>query len=484
MILLNHLIWLLIFTNFISPLDHFLYIMIALSLSLAFYFSTAVLAKGFELQYIFLLSLSTFFLNIVFLRLRKNLVSNLPLLSVFAVFVIGYYIKMYVMSYLFVYDQSGLFDAFFPKEVLLMDSSALILEYWLLIALCSFAFFLASYFLRPPKAIIISTVNSTASRSSFSKRNTKIRHSIFFMASFLLLILIKFLDVGNPYSPPLPFRLGGFLLLLANYCLPFLFIFKIFFQYSRSTFAEARLSSLLFILYGLIFSLQSTSKLPFLLSIFSVLILALLYQKLKIKGFPLFIILSIFLFAFPMFQLLLSSLRYLRAGDVANLFYQSEYIFEIIPLVLLAPFLRVGGSDSLLQILNYQGNISSFNILAVYSDPLKSSSYFYTEAVLGVRHLTGLTFSPGILGSLALSSSNNIFFVSLFFCLFLLLILIFSRLFFKYFSDSYLPLSICGSYFLAFVASEGNITSLPLFLLLLCCFGFCANTKSVASVLT
>jgi len=352
--------------------------------------------------------------------LRGPVKREIHLWIIFILFVIGYYIKFYILCCFKLDINSQYLDLMYPCESVLMNHADLLIKYYEMITIIFVVFALLIAAL-----VAVADASKTRSkyykfaepRSTIKKSTVKRLLGITIVSSLLLIYIqltlgIGFVSAADRQGSPLPYRLAGIIVAIYNWFIPLLFLFSVWLADTIRSNYLTKLTIGTYLLFGIAAGLLSTSKSPLTIVVVTLLILWLVTDKLSRKRLLLLLLIVPFMGVFNGF---LSINRIMRSSNPefgifeimwrsgGSLFSTSTNLTEYDQPIqyatnYLALLLRINGADSLMNIINYAPGFSLQRIWHLLFESPDTIATLYAHEVLGISQLTGVAFSPSLLG--------------------------------------------------------------------------------------
>lgn len=429
------------------------------------------------LKYALLCTINTILVLLLLILIDKHRASFIDIWASFVIFCIGLYVKFYVLILFSRYD---LFDKYlsnrFPNELIYLNDTKSLIDYYTFITVVMVFFviyvtLLANSKLRNPwKAIELPVRQSTATNSAAPV----VVLILALLVGAAILTVNYVFNVGTPYSahtPPLPFRLAGFITAINQWLLPILFLWVIYKADSQSNQNLLAWAVLLYMLFGVLNGLVSTSKSWPLQIWTTVFLVALFTQRLNFRRLiALLSLLPPIMLVVHVVILLRKSALISRPANVDPLTTMPIDTMPIdvhanTPLIDLVTnatdiLLRFGGADSLFHILNFESDLSMERALGMLLGVPKNISELFNYDVLGYSEpLFGTAFSPSLLGALYLVFPHTVFA-----CIAFVFFLFFWRVIFLIVANSKMETTAAAlaqlTILFALYVSEGTLDSL------------------------
>jgi hypothetical protein len=357
--------------------------------------------------------------SLILTMLRGPAKQTIHLWIIFILFVIGYYIKFYILCYFKLDINSEYLDLMHPLESELMNNADLLINYYEMITIILVVFAL----------LIAALVAVTdASRKKYKdykfvvpritvKKSTVKRLLGITIVSSLVLIYIQltlgigFASAADRQVNPLPYRLAGIIMAIYNGIIPLMFLISLWLADTMRSNYLARLSVGTYLLFGVVAGLISTSKASLITVVVSLIVFWLVTGSFTRKRLLLLLLLVPFMGLFNGF---------LSINRIMRNIYPDMGIFEIMwmtgsfflstdttlsgyePVSAVTNYLglimRINGADSLMNIINYAPPFSLKRIWHLLFESPDTIATLYAQEVLGYSQLTGVAFSPSLLG--------------------------------------------------------------------------------------
>ncbi len=419
---------------------------------------TKDLITSFQYYYL-LLNISAFFSAVFIIKnIKKPSLINFHIWIIFIIFILGYFFKFYILSYLKLYHSdfaSDFLNTNFPLESYLLGKPIVLINYFEIVTVLLSVFALTSFFIFR-NLNLAKKINTKNFIRPFARYNQKKLNLLFFCTFIFSILFFAFqlkTGIGIVSRDPntvmsLPFRLAGIISALGKWFLPVLFMTLVLFSFATNKKVNQYISIIFYLVFGIIATLISTSRFDFLFNIITLAVLLFSIGRLSKRYlFILGILICVASFSNNV-------LSFMRTGvhiDNGSLKY----------IILL---LRVNGADSLLNIIDHSTSFSIDRIMyKLFESPFNINEQFALD-VLGVYPTAGLGFSTSLIGRFFFIFES----LSLVSILFSFYIFIWHSAFLhanKIFSDVTPIFISLLSVILAFITSEGSLESLPLMLL-------------------
>lgn len=339
---------------------------------------------------------------------------------IFILFVIGYFIKFYVLCYFKLDDSSDYLDINNPLEKNLLDHADLIIHYYETITIVFFVFALLIAVLTTVGNF--STIRYKAYKLTVPRitiREFKVKWLLAFsIACFLVLIYLQltlglgFVSAADRQVSQLPYHLAGIIMTIYLGVIPLLLLMTVWLaDVIRSNYL-AKLTVGSYLLFGIVAGVLSTSKAPLFNVLISLAVLWLVTGTLTRKRLLLLLSLVPFIAIFNgflsinrimrsanpdlgIFEIMGMTGRFLLSIDTTLSGYEEPVQQATSYLGLI---MRISGADSLMNIINYAPAFSldrSWYLLFESPDTIPT---LYAQDVLGRYYDTGVAFSPSLLG--------------------------------------------------------------------------------------
>jgi hypothetical protein len=405
--------------------------------------------------YYFLLNIFAFASAVFIIKnIKEPSLKNIHLWIIFLIFTIGYFFKFYILAYLKLYHSdfsSDYLNTNFPLESYLLGKPILVINYFEIVTVLLLIFSVISFFILNNSKLALK-INSEYALKPISIRNQRKINILFICAAILSILYFCFqlkTGIGIASRDPnsvmsLPYHLAGIISALGKWFLPALFMLMILLSFAANLRVKQYISISLYIVFGMIATLISTSRFDFLFIVITLAVLLFSIGKLSKK--------YIFILAILICIATLSSnlIAFIRTGDLV---YNG-------PLKYITLLLRVNGADSLLNILNYSTSFSFDRIIhRLFESSLTINDQFSLD-VLGLEPTQGLGFSTSLIGRFYFIFESLIV-VSFVFSIYIFIwhyVFVYAN---KIFSDITPIFISLLSVTLAFITSEGNFESLP-----------------------
>jgi len=419
---------------------------------------TKDLITSFQYYYL-LLNICAFFSAAFIAKIiKKPSLKNIHIWIIFLIFIVGYFFKFYVLSYLKLNHSdfgADFLNTNFPLESYLLGKPILLINYFEIVTVLLSVFAFTSFYISSDSNLVEkkNTENFIMPLASYNQKKFNL---LFFCTLVFSVLFFSFqlkTGIGVVSRDPnsvmsLPFRLAGIISALGKWFLPVLFMTLVLFSFATNKKWNQYISIIFYLVFGIIATLISTSRFDFLFNIITLTVLLFSIGRLSKKY--LFILAILFCVASFSNNLL----SFMRTGLLTD----SGYIKYIILL------LRTNGADSLLNIINHSASFSLDRVIyKLFESPLTINEQFGLD-VLGVYPTVGLGFSTSLIGHFYFIF-ENIGLVSILFS-FYIFIWHFAFLYASKIFTDVTPIFISLlSVILAFITSEGNFGSLVFMLL-------------------
>jgi len=367
--------------------------------------------------------LSGFF---ILFSLKKFNFKYIHLWVIFIIFIFAYFVKYYILVYLFlnINEYFEYLDIYFPIETEYFRKPELVLNYYqdITIFLLSFSLYINLFINKVGKAQILENLSFNFSTIKLSLLKLK----IFFGFTIILWVIflniqlelkLGFVSLDQEFSTNLPYHLAGMIMTVINFIIPFLFLVVLFFSTVSRYKSLIWVTTITYIIYGMINGIVTTSKAPVYTVFISLLIIWILTNNFNRKKFLVAMIVLPFL---SLFSMLLSTYRVIRnfnpdltVSGIVYKFYSSFQSNNFDDLTnggtsgallsttqKIGTFMRLNGADSYLNIMHFNPQFSIERIIHLLFSEQRAIYVLYSEDVLGLPSTSGLAFSPSLLGFL------------------------------------------------------------------------------------
>ncbi len=449
------------------------------------------------LFYLLLTILNIFSGSVIIYSLKKFNLKDIYLWVIFFIFIFGYFVKFYILAYLFINinEYYEYLDIYYKIETEYFNKPEIIINYFHDITIYLFSF---SIFTK----LFVNKINDknnfknlTNSLSNVKISSLKLKFLLGFTFTLWLIFLniqlnlnIGFVSGDEDITTKLPYHLAGLIMTVINVIIPLFFLVVLYFSTVNGFKGLNKTTTVIYIIYGIVTGLVSTSKASIYSVIISLFIVWLFTNSLDKKKL---LTMLISLPLLSLFNLLLSTYRVIRifepnltVAEITNRLYYSFRSNNFDELTnggtqgallnttqKIGIIMRVNGADSYLNILNYNPKFSFNRIIDLIFFEPNAVNILYAEDVLGLPTTAGLAFSPSLLGFFKFLLGNTFAVCIGFFLYVLMWHLLFSfvrRLHFKVEPIMISMLVIL----LAHYTSEGTLESMPfaIFILLILSF--------------
>jgi hypothetical protein len=469
--------------------------LVILIFPIGFYISYKLI-DNFFLYFLFT-TCNIFSSTFIVYSLKKFKINDTYLWVIFYIFIFAYFVKYYILTYLFINinDYYEYLEIYYPIETEYFKKPEIILNYFqdITFILFSFSLYIKLFVYKNNRNKNYNHIINNLSNLKVS--NFKLKILLGFVVSLWIIFLniqlnlkLGFVSGNEEYSTKLPYHLGGLIMTVLNLIVPLLFLLILFFSTTSGFKGVYKSTTFIYIIYGVVTGLVSTSKASIYSVIISLFIVWLLTNRLnKKKIFTILLTLPLL----SLFNLLLSAYRVSRIYDpnltIGEITYRLFSSFRtnnfdeltnggtqgavLKTTQSIGLFMRLNGADSYLNILNYNPSFSFKRIIDLIIFEPKSIYVLYSEEVLGLPSTAGLAFSPSLLGYLKFLLGNTIAVCIGFFLYILFWHLIFS--FVRKLNFTIEPIIISMLIILlAHYTSEGTLEAMPfsIFIILLISF--------------
>lgn len=431
-----------------------------------------------------LLSLVSFIAcSVVLGKFQMEMMKEIHLWIIFLLFLVGYYVKFYVLLYLVQTDSTDLLVPSFGQGIYSLISETILLEAYqfvtlVFIALCISLAVLLTMGDKARHADTPLYQENDADPIIVVRQGSLI---LFLSIPILLSLITAYLQestgigVTSSVEVVLPYRLAGAIQYIRTDFIPILFLLMIWLADRIKNRLVLIMSVLFHLLHGATSSLLSTSKSGFALAVISLLILWLVsgnFSKIRrnylLALVPLVILLSG----------VLSISRGIRnTGDVGTLDSLPTAVFDLFsyagPIetfmrLALALLLRINGIDPLLYIVRYQPSFDLGRTWSILAEAPIDVNYMYGQLVLDVTSpdLIGVAFSISLLGFFYFVFGNQLATIVGVSCYTLFWHVLFRKIAAAHFILSRVIFTMLAI-MLALFTSEGSLQALPIRLFLL-----------------
>lgn len=448
--------------------------------------------------YYLILNVLNFFSGaVIIFSLKKFDIRYVYLWVIFFILIFAYFVKYYILVHLFlnINDFYEYLDIYYPIETEYFQKPEFILNYYQDITIYLFSF---SCFIN----FFITKINKINQIENFTNNFLILKISLLKLKIFLVLTIILwvvflniqlelklgFVSGDEEISTKLPYHLAGIIMTVINLIIPLLFLVVLFFTSISGYKSLNMYTTILYIVYGIITGVVSTSKASVYSVIISLFIVWVLTKKFNKKKL-LFMIISLpFL---SLFNVLLSTYRVIRIYDpdltISGITYKLYSAFKsnnfdeltnggtqgalLSTTQKIGIFMRLNGADSYLNILNFDPQFSINRIIDLLFFEPKAINVLYSEDVLGLPSTAGLAFSPSLLGFFKFLLGNS--FVA---CIGLFIYVFFWHILFSFVRKLHFkvePIIISMLVILlAHYTSEGTLESMPFAIISVLCLSF------------
>ena len=388
--------------------------------SAGWYFSLELLDAQ-KNYYTILTTIAFLAASLVLKILRGSIKQEIHFWLLFLIFIVGYYIKFYVLCYFKINIDSDYLAMMYPLELDRLNRADLHIRYYEMVTTVFAVFSLLI-------AALVLPVRVTKKKSEeykFSISNIEIKKSIIkrllaiaIVSSLTLFYLQLKLGIGLASAVdrevnPLPFRLAGIVMLTINGIIPLLLLISAWLADTIRSSNLIKLTIGTYLLFGVVAGSLSTSKASLISVVLTLLILWLVTDTFTKKRLLLLLLIVPFMGLFNTFlsinrtirssnpdvgpfEILLEIVAFLFSTDTVILGYDQpiEYVANYWGLLL-----RINGADSLMNIIEFSPEFSflrAWDLLFISSDYIAT---LYAQDVLGKYYETGVAFSPSLLGS-------------------------------------------------------------------------------------
>lgn len=371
-----------------------------------------------KIYYTLLTIISFFSFYIAINKLNRPMKQEVYLWAILIIFFVGYYLKFYILCYLKV-DLYSDYINLYQNEANFLGNSAQIIRYFETITTVSFIFSILIYILvKKSKLVLKKHYLDKLNITPIYMDEDKVKLLIIgFTFLFIIIAYLNFtLGIGLVSSADrqvieLPYRLSGIISALFLNITPLLLLIAVWLADLTSSKSNFKIAVFIYLIYGVVAGLMSTSKAPMINVFISITILWFVTSKLT-KGRLFFLILLIIFIGFfngilsinrimrvtnpelGLFEILLIVFHFIFAGDEYLFGYEGSINFGNYYLGLL---MRINGADSLMNIIAYSPIFSFSRVWNIFESS-DTIAKLYALDVLGRDVEYGVAFSPSLLG--------------------------------------------------------------------------------------
>ncbi|MCK5509069.1 MAG: hypothetical protein KAI50_11200 [Desulfobacterales bacterium] len=378
------------------------------------YLSTYPRLEGFEIEYLGLTFISIFACCLLLTRLNPPLQKKLPIWIIFAVFMVAYYFKFYLL----ICNPEILRDGWVERNLyFLVQSPTVIFETFATISYAFIVFCITAWFLLG---------NARSLQMETLKRRINYRSAISILQWFIPILMgvttyvmyITGICRMGADNPKLPFHLAGWIFYIQSTLIPSLLLLLIWSSDKTGLRKHFNFGVILLFMHGVSAMLLRSSRGAILSSFIALIVLFLVTDRVTKKRVQLFgIVFLITIILFPV----ISSYRYMRAADLSGsivpLFVESVInissvesfsFFKMINDVIVSIVFRFTGADSLFHIIGA-------NLSPLYTDAFNVSvTRFFTVDVIGFPPEAIHGSAPSFLGWVYIVGGNGLVMISIF----------------------------------------------------------------------
>ncbi len=348
---------------------------------------------------------------------------------ILTLYLIGYYIKFYVLCYFKLDSASDYLLNRYPLETDLLSNPDLLFEYSALVTAVLGCIVAVFYILnrgirrRGWRSAIVLLPSPW-----FYLPASRIK-SILSAAVVLTIVLvclqvalgIGYVSGAERQTVQLPFRLAGIIMAIYYGVVPLLFLVAIWMADAKGAQSLARQAIAAYLMFGLVAGVLSTSKAIVITTIVSLAVLWLVTSKFDRRRFVLLLSMIPFVMLLNGFLSLNRTMRVtnpeLSIFDVGLIAMES--MFDLLGtasmdddstgvFTYLGVIMRINGADSLLNILNYSPQISLDQAMNLLIGTEVSVGHYYAQEILGNHTNFGLAFSPSLVGFFRIIGGNGL----------------------------------------------------------------------------
>ena len=384
-----------------------------------------------ELEYYLLLTLVAVLSSaLILMMLRGSIVQQIHLWIIFILYLIGYYVKFYILCYMKLHFNEYN-EYLYAIEMDLLNDTALIIKYYELVTIVLVSYAIIVAFLRKKRSNIALATNKPSHLLGPMHRlnvngKSVIRLLVFTICLCIFLMYTQiqlglgFVSGSERQMVQLPYRLAGLIMTIYNGIIPLLFLVAVWLSDTKRTVSLNRLAITLYLFFGIAAGLLSTSKASLLSVVISLGFLWLLTGTLTKKRL---LLIGIMIPLIIQFNSFLTVNRILRSDLGSGIFETmitavNYFISQVIDLpgyedafqrtiTYLGPVMRINGADSLLNILNYNPSFSFKRIGQLLFESTSAVNDLYSTDVLGYNIDRDVAFSPSLLGYFVFVFSNT-----------------------------------------------------------------------------
>ena len=358
--------------------------------------------------------------SLVLKVLRGPVKREIHLWIIFNLFVIGYYLKFYVLCNFKIDTNSEYIDQVYPFESILLERADLLIKYYEVINIVFFVFavLVAALSFIKKSSKINSIANELVVPSLIIRKSTVKRVLGFSIVCFIILTYIQvalglgFVSGAERQVTQLPYHIAGIIMAIYNGIIPLLFLISVWLSgFIRSNYLT-KITVSAYLLFGVVAGLISTSKAPLITVVVTLFILWVVTEAITRKRLLMLLLMVPFMGFFNTF---------LSINRTARVSYPDLGIFEIMwrsggslfstnanltgydqPIQHVANYveliLRINGANSLMNIVNYAPAHSlerAWHLMFVSPETIAT---LYAQDVFGINVDFGVAFSPSLLG--------------------------------------------------------------------------------------
>lgn len=336
-----------------------------------------------------------------------------------ALYMLGYYIKFYVMGYFKLDEAEDYLSKVYPLESSHFDNSSLLMSYnWLVtegLGALVAAFILLSR-AEARHGSVVPIVRATLPKVPAGGIRALLSLAIvltIILAYIQVMLGIGFVSGSERQVEALPYRLAGIIMTVYYGALPLAFLAALWLADASREWRLARVIVLAYLAFGLTTALLSTSKALLTSTVISMTVLWLVTGRLSRQRLALILAIVPFI---ALLNVFLSMNRVLRAvnPDLSIFDVMVTALGDIFSgqtainaddssggvMAFLAVVMRMNGADSLLNIVNFDPHLSFDQVAQVLWATPGGISVFYGQDVLGNMSEYDVAFSPSLMGFL------------------------------------------------------------------------------------
>lgn len=336
-----------------------------------------------------------------------------------ALYMLGYYIKFYVMGYFKLDGAEDYLSRVYPLESSHFESPSLLMNYnWLVTVglgalVATFVVLRYADARQGPAAPIVPVPLPRMAPEGIRALLTLAIVLTIILAYVQVTLSIGFVSGSERQAEPLPYRLAGIIMAVYYGALPLAFLATLWLADANREWRLARVTVLAYLAFGLTTALLSTSKALLTSTVISMTVLWLVTGRLSRQRLALMLAIVPFIAVLNVF---LSMNRVLRAvnPDLSIFDVMSTAFGSLISgqsvltaddssggvMAFLAVVMRMNGADSLLNILNFDPHLSFDQVAQILWGTPGGISVFYGQDVLGNMSEFDVAFSPSLMGFL------------------------------------------------------------------------------------